>query len=428
MSRKIRLAIVGCGGMGHRHLYGLAELRRIGWARFELVGVCDPVRENAEFLANQAANELGTRPIVVSDLDGLAALGVEAVSVTTTPQYHHVLVVETLNRGWHTMVEKPMGVTVRACNLIWRTAENSNAILSVAENYRRDPINRLAKALLNADVIGDPRFIIHHSVGGRDQMLITVWRHHKNQGGLLLDVGVHFTDMMEYLLGEIETVYAKTKLHERIRKNPAVEGETPESNPSRVYEHWQKQMPAEFEASAEDAAYATVTFKNGVVGQYIEDHAGYGQNLWTRRIHGSRGSMILPQDRSGGTITLNIEGEDVVGDERVLDLVPDFHLDSITADLFGGDRLWRYQFPFPKTDRKNIAIEYGNFAEAISGEADVEVDAEQGARSVAVSYAMLESNDIGRPVRVDQVISEQVDTYQQEINESLGIRSVGGLS
>ena len=421
MSRKIRLAIVGCGGMGHRHLYGLTELLHIGWEGFELVGACDWVRENAESLAHQAAKDFGTHPVVVGDLDGLEVLGVEAVTVTTTPEYHHTLVVETLNRGWHTMVEKPMGVTVRACNLIWLAAENASAILSVAENYRRDPINRLAKALLNADVIGNPRFLLHHSVGGRDQMVITSWRHQKNQGGLLLDVGVHFTDMMEYLQGEIETVYAKTKLHERIRKNPAAKGGTPESNPSRVYEQWQKKMPAEFEASAEDAAYATLTFKNGVVGQYIEDHAGYGQSLWTRRIHGSRGSMVLPQDRSGGTITLHIEGEGVISGEQVPDLVPDFHLDAITAGLFGGDRLWQYQFPFPETDRKNIAIEYGNFAASILGKADVEVDAEQGARSVAVSYAMLESNVIGRPVTVDEVMSEQTDSYQQEINESLGI-------
>lgn len=424
MSRQIRLAIVGCGGMGHRHLYGLAELRRIGWEGFDLVGACDPVRENAASLANQAARDFGTHPTVVSDLDELAAIGVEAVSVTTTPRYHHTLVVETLNRGWHTMVEKPMGVTVRACNIIWRAAENNNAILSVAENYRRDPINRLAKALLDAGVIGEPRFLIHHSVGGRDQMIITAWRHQKNQGGILLDVGVHFTDMMEYLLGEIDTVYAKTRLHERTRKNPAAKGGSPKNNPSRVYEQWQKRMPAEFEATAEDAVYATLTFKSGVVGQYVEDHAGYGQGIWTRRIHGSRGSMTLPQDRSGGTIILNIEGEDVFDDERMLNLVPDFHLDTITAGLFGGNRLWRYQFPFSETDRKNIAIEYGNFAASILGEGNVEVDAEQGTRSVAVSYAMLESNEIGHPVSVDEVISEKVKSYQQEINDSLGILSV----
>ncbi len=65
----IRLAIVGCGGMEHRHLYGLAELEAAGWQEFELVAVCDLVRGNAESLAHQAAERLGYHPAVVTDLD-----------------------------------------------------------------------------------------------------------------------------------------------------------------------------------------------------------------------------------------------------------------------------------------------------------------------------------------------------------------------
>ena len=99
-------------------------------------------------------------------LEELAEVGVDAVDVTTTPRYHHTVAIENLERGWHTMVEKPMGLTVRACNLIRRAADASDAILSVAENYRRDPMNRLAKALLDAEVIGTPRLLIHHAIGG----------------------------------------------------------------------------------------------------------------------------------------------------------------------------------------------------------------------------------------------------------------------
>jgi predicted dehydrogenase len=418
---KIRLAIVGCGGMGHRHTYGLAELHRAGWERFELVGVCDPVRANAESLAEQAAERFGSRPTIASNLDELATIGVEAVDVTTTPRYHHTVTVETLERGWHTMVEKPMGLTVRACTLIRQAAEASDPILSVAENYRRDPINRLAKALLNAGIIGTPRFLIQQTAGGGDQMLISVWRHQKNQSGVLLDVGVHYTDMMEYLLGEIETVYAKTRLYEPFRKNPTAGGAEGGANPGGVYGRWQKEMPAEFEATAEDAAYATLTFKNGVVGQYIEDHAAHGGGFWSRQIHGSLGSMTLPSDRSGGTITLHIAGQDPIDDEKILALVPDFHLDAVTTDLFGGNRLWRYEFPFPETDAKIIAIEYGEFAQAIAEGRAVEVGADQGTRSVAVSYAILESGELGHPVTVDELLAEQVNVYQQEINESLGI-------
>ncbi len=417
----IRLAIVGCGGMGHRHMYGLAELHRAGWERFELVGACDPVLANAKSLAEQAEERFGKKPAVVGNLEELEKIGIDAVDVTTTPPYHHTVAVETLERGWHTMVEKPMGLTVRACNLIRRATEKTNAVLSVAENYRRDPINRLAKALLDAEVIGKPRFLIHHAIGGSNRMLISVWRHQKDQSGVLLDVGVHYADMIEYLLGEVETVYAQTRLHEPIRHNPAaVTGESG-SNPAGVYTEWQRKMPAEFEATAEDAAYATLTFKSGVVGQYIEDHGAWGQGSWARQIHGSQGSMTLPGDRSGGVISLQIDGQGTINDERLLELVPDFRLDAVTTDLFGGERLWQYSFPFSDTDAKIIAIEYGDFAEAIAGNRPIEVDAYQGTRSVAISYAMLESGATGQIVHLDKMLDESINTYQREIDDGLGI-------
>ena len=417
----IRLAIVGCGGMGHRHMFGLAELHRVGWKQFDLVGACDPVIANAESLAEKAEERFGTKPAVVANLEELAKVGVDAVDVTTTPPYHHSVAVETLERGWHTMVEKPMGLTVRACNLIRRAADNSDAVLSVAENYRRDPINRLAKALLDAEVIGKPRFLMHHAIGGTNRMLISVWRHQKDQSGVLLDVGVHYADMIEYLLGEVDTVYAQTRLHEPIRHNPAaVTGES-RSNPAGVYTEWQRKMPAEFEATAEDAAYATLTFKNGVVGQYIEDHGAWGQGSWMRKIHGSQGSMTLPGDRSGGRISLQINSKGTIDDERLLELVPDFHLDAVTTDLFGGNRLWQYDSQFVDTDAKIIAIEYGDFAEAIAGNQPIEVDAYQGTRSVAISYAMLESGATGQIVHIDNMLDETVNTYQQEIDDGLGI-------
>jgi predicted dehydrogenase len=417
----IRLAIIGCGGMGHRHLFGLNELQRAGWEHFQLVGACDPVRANADSLADQAAEFFGSRPTVVSDLDQLAALGVEAVDVTTTPRSHHTIAAAALAHGWHTMIEKPVGLTVRASNLIRQAAEASGRVLSVAENYRRDPINRLAKALLDAGVIGTPRLLIHHVIDGGDQMLISVWRHQKDQSGVLIDVGVHFADMIEYLLGEVELVAAQTRLHEPIRKNPAADGGTPTANPAGVYGRWQKEMPATFAATAEDAVYATLVFKSGLVGQYIEDHAGHGPNVWARQIYGSAGSISLPVDRSGGNIRLYIAGQGEIGIAGLLDLVPDFRLDTVTASLFGGERLAEYSFSFAETDRKLLAVEYADFAEAIRGQHAPEVDAAQGARSVAIAYALLESGALGRPVTVAEVLAEELAGYQQSIDQGLGL-------
>ncbi|MBX3054504.1 MAG: Gfo/Idh/MocA family oxidoreductase [Caldilineaceae bacterium] len=417
---RIPLAIVGCGGMGHRHLYGLAELTNAGLSRFELVAACDPWTSNAESLANDAEERLGTRPAVVGTLAELEALGVAAVDITTTPPYHHSLAVEAMERGMHVMVEKPAGLTVKGGNRIRAAQEKSGRVVSVAENYRRDPINRLGKALLDAGVIGTPRVMIHHTMGGADKMLISVWRHQKNQSGVLLDVGVHYADILEFYLGPITTAYAQSRLHEKYRLNPAAGGGENASNPAGVYGKWQKDMPGRFEATAEDASYATLTFASGAVASYVEDHATHGQGVWTRRIYGSTGSFDLPNDRSGNVITLHKDGESI-SDERLLEMVPDFRLDSTTAALFGGDRLWRYDFPFNETDRKLLAVEYGEFGDAIASGGSVEVDAYQGTRSVAISYAMLESSVAGRAVTIEEVLNESLGEYQRDIDEELGL-------
>jgi len=239
----------------------------------------------------------------------------------------------------------------------------------------------------------------------------------------MLDVGVHFADILEYYLGPAATIFAQTRLHEKTRKNPiAGKDVTNGGSPGGVYERWQKDMPAEFEATADDAGYATMLFESGAVVSYIEDHASRGEGMWKRAIFGSRGSLDLPGDRSGRRLTLHLPGKDPESGEALLDLVPDLQLDEATATLFGGDRLFEYSFEFVETDRKLIAVEYADFGLAIQGQAGrPEVTGAQGARSVAIAYAWMESQVAGRAVTVDEVLNDQVNAYQADINDGLGL-------
>jgi hypothetical protein len=133
--------------------------------------------------------------------------------------------------------------------------------------------------------------------------------------------------------------------------------------------------------------------------------------------------MDMPNDRSGKWLKLTLDRNKVIDDGSILDLAPaDFVLDKATAVLFGGDRLWKYEFPFELTDRKLIAVEYADFALGILGERPVEVDLEQGSRSVAVSYALLESGKAGgQLLAVDDVLAEKVNAYQADIDQSMGL-------
>ncbi len=419
---KLRLAIVGCGGMGNRHLRALAELQRQGLSRFQLVAACDRVAENAHLLADEAEQRLGVRPAVALTQAELVPLGVQAVDVTTTPRYHHSVVCEALQRGWHVMCEKPVGLTVASCRAMEAAHADTGLIFSVAENYRRDPMNRLGKALLDAGVIGQPRLMIHNMLGGADRMTISVWRHMKDQSGVLLDVGVHFTDILEYYLGRATVVFGQTRLHETVRRNPAAgKDDDMTSNPAGIYGRWQKVMPATFKPTAEDASYGTIAFESGVVAQFVEDHAAHGRGFFQRRLYGSRGSLELPNDRSGSPVRVHLSGGETVADAAVLELVPDFALEPATAALFGGDRLWRYGLPFVEIDPRIIAIEYAEFGRAIAEGEAVEVDLQQGMRSVALAYALLESNAVGRAVALDEVLAGAVDTYQRDIDIGLGL-------
>lgn len=420
MAEKIRLAIVGCGGMGHRHMAGLQELHRHGLSHLDLVAACDPVTENARSLAQAAAACWDQAPAVVARLDQLPALGVQAIDLTSPPALHHTIIEEALAAGIHVMTEKPLGLTVAASQRICQAAAQSDCIVSVAENYRRDPINRLARAVLDAGAIGEHRLMLMNDIGGRDRMLITLWRHMKKLGGILVDMGVHYGDIMEYFMGPVVSVYGQKRLHETIRRNPRHMTDTGVlHNPGGAYAQWQARMPETFEPDAEDALYGTLVFANGATAQFSEDHAGWGLGHWQRTLYGSRGSMELPRDRSGQPLTVHLGAAEAVEGKQVLDLVPDFTLDPVTAALFGGERLGSYAMEFTEIDRKLLAVEYAEFAGAIRGENEIEVDAWQGTRAVAVIYALLESAEAGRVVTMDEILKGELDTYQAEINADM---------
>ncbi|HGJ64771.1 TPA: Gfo/Idh/MocA family oxidoreductase [bacterium] len=392
---KIRLAIVGCGVMGNRHLNGLIALHKSGFSNIELVSACDPIIENAEALAKRAEEFLGNKVKPVPKLSDLKSLGVNAIDITTVPWTHHNIAIEAMQMGINVMVEKPMGLTMKACKLMLDEAKRSGCVFSVAENFHYDPINIIGKELIKSGAIGNPRLMIQNNIGGGDSIIVTPWRHYKKGGGPLLDVGVHYSYIVEYLMGEVDSVHAHTRLHEKVRRN----------------------AQGEIKADAEDAVYATLLFKNGAVGQYVEDHAGHGQGLWQRSIYGSKGSINLPGDRSGKPINLIIDGKGMTKDDEMLELITDYHLNNITAKLFGGERICHYDLPFAEIDSGLLAIEYYDYAEAIQNGRTPSVDPIMATRSVALIYAMLESAKIGHAVSMDEIMNEEITGYQDEIND-----------
>src|SRR5207245_8854013 len=113
--------------------------------------------------------------------------------------------------------------------------------------------------------------------------------------------------------------------------------------------------------------------------------------------------------RNGHPVGLFIDDVGEIADQRVLEYAPSYRLEPAAAALFGGDRIWRYNFDFATTDRKLLALEYHELARCDRTGSDPEVTGAVAMRDVALVYALFESDRAGRPVTISEVAVSGVD-------------------
>ena len=333
----------------------------------------------------------------------------DAVDVVTDPSFHHAVVCQALDLGLHTMVEKPFGMTVRTCRMMMEAAEQNGKLISVAENFRRDPSARLARYMIEHGAIGRVYGAAFHKVRSEKGIFITPWRHIKERSGPLLDLGVHFTDLIRYQLGEIREIYANARLIETEReKAPS------ESSPYGFYQSRHQAMPETVPATAEDSSSALFMMESGIALTWMLQLAGPvgldQQLIWGTEEaiegFGNRGSQIRLVEMDG----TKVEQSELLG------RFPDFALEPLAEHFFPtgvtvGDEA---------VDWKLIALEYHELSEAILDGRPLEVDGEQGMRDVAASHALCESSLAGRAVTMEEMVAGEVYAYQQEIDDLLG--------
>jgi predicted dehydrogenase len=432
---RVNLAIVGCGGMGTRHLHGMREYASVvgdglgAHPPFRLAAVCDPNELNAGLLADTAAQELGERPRAFASLEATLAGAPEVVAldITTEPRLHHDLACAALEAGRHVLVEKPMALTVAGCNRMMAAAARAGRILAVAENYRRDPLVRLTRALLRAGAIGERWMLVDASVSSGGRIVITPWRHKRLLGGTLLDVGVHNADLMLHAFGPVEQVYAQIALFDRLRKGMRSQGGGRRGDsPSAIYAITNANVgaPAEIEPDVEDSAFATLRFAGGALGQWTLSHAGHGQGFGRKVYYGSRGSITPAPPRTGRGPEVYLDGQrEALPPDEMLKLVPDFAVDEGTARLFGGARLASYDFDAMAIDRKIQAAVLLDYGRAIARNQPPDVGGVEGRHAVAVVNALFESARLNRPVAITAIENDDpaVSGWQHEVDAAIGL-------
>ncbi len=286
---KVRVGIIGCGRISERrHVPEYASHRNA-----EIIGYFDFRKEKAAALSR----EYGGRAFdSVEEL--LADPAIDAVSVCVANNAHADIAIKALNAGKHVLVEKPMAMTVADCEAMLEAAEKNDRFLMVAQNQRFNTGHLRAKELIEQGIIGKPlTFKTTFGHGGPERWCAEddgtgrissdIWFFDKNVGvmGAMADLGIHKTDLIQFLLGErITSVSAKIM---------TLDKKTGDGKPIEL----------------EDNAILIYTLSSGVVGTMTVSWTYYGEEDNSTVIFGTKGVMRL-YDNSPHTIQINTDRGD----------------------------------------------------------------------------------------------------------------------
>ena len=139
--------------------------------------------------------------------DAAADARVDAMYLCTPHHLHRDHALLAARAGKHILVEKPIARTLEEGREMVAAAQECGVTFMVAENYRFMPTVRSAKQLIEGGAIGRPRLIqLQEEAFFRPGQ----WRNDRslNGGGVLIDGGIHKIDILLYLTGMPEQIFA----------------------------------------------------------------------------------------------------------------------------------------------------------------------------------------------------------------------------
>jgi UDP-N-acetyl-2-amino-2-deoxyglucuronate dehydrogenase len=337
----INIALVGCGRIAKRHSE-LLGLNQIDGAK--LVAVCDNVIDKANKIAEQF------KVPAYKDMDEMMkSESIDVVVVLTPSGLHAEHVINLSKYGKHIMVEKPMALTIKDTeNMIYACDVNNIKLFVIKQNRFNVPVVKLREAL-DAGRFGKltlgtvrVRWARHQAYYDQD-----LWRGTWDMdGGVLTNQASHHVDMLEWMMGDVESVFAKM-------------------------------TTALADVETEDTAIVTLKFKSGALGIIEATTAARPTNL--------EGSISI----------LGENGTVVVGGVAVNEMQTWTFEDKQDGD---SDVLEKFSVNPPNVYGFGHQAYYEHVVDCIeSGSANL-VDGLQGRKSIELISAIYESAETGKEV------------------------------
>ena len=199
-SKKMRIGIIGCGGIANSHIKAYLSMPDV-----EIVAGCDLVAGKAtQFMKNHGVE--GAKTDYASHREMLAdkSLRLDAVSVCTYNRQHAPCTIDALNAGLHVLLEKPFTVTLEEAIEVMRAEKKSGKVLSIGFQPRFDENMQMIKKVVQSGVLGKVYYI--QTGGGRRRGIpvnpdATFIRDETAGVGALGDIGCYSLDCVLNAIG-----------------------------------------------------------------------------------------------------------------------------------------------------------------------------------------------------------------------------------
>lgn len=302
-TRKVRIGIVGTGGMANEHA---RQFQKIPGC--QLTAACDVDEQRvAKFAADHGIAATFT------DLDRFLAEGeFDAVANVTPDRFHAPISLACLKAGKHVLCEKPLATCYAEASKMVRAAAAAGTINMVNFSYRNSSAIQEVARLAAAGALGT----IRHVEGSYFQDWLStdhwgswkttptwLWRLSTAHGskGVLGDVGVHLIDFASFPVGPMTSIYCRLKTFEKAPGDQV----------------------GEYRLDANDTAVMTATFAGGAVGMLQATRWATGhRNRVALSIFGEEGAVKIDLERSNSAYQICKVKKRLAGEWKTVEAKP----------------------------------------------------------------------------------------------------------
>ncbi len=192
--RKLKIGIIGTGWIAESHVKSYLQMPDV-----EIIAGADLIDGKAEkFFKNYDVENVNLYPDHKSMLE---AENLDAVSVCTYNATHAECTIDSLNKGVHVLLEKPMCVTIEEAVEIIKAEKKSGKVLSIGFQPRFDENMKMVKKIVQSGELGEVYYI--QTGGGRRRGIPNSTFIEKETAGIgaLGDIGCYSLDMVLNAIG-----------------------------------------------------------------------------------------------------------------------------------------------------------------------------------------------------------------------------------